>query len=284
MVEMQGLAKERIINHARNLPTTARILGVLKALLDDPNSGVEEICVVLKRDTALTARIIRISNSPYLGSGIPHGSIEEAVGCVGFTEIFRLVGFAVGSQLVSKDLSYYGYTASQLWNNTVMTAIAMEFLARLRGSDPRSAYTAGLMRSIGKIVLDRCATEFRSGADTMSRPVDERVGVYENRSFGCNNSAVTAMVLQEWHFPADLSKAIFYHYEPEEHPQAGALAYLLNFASWIAFEQGYGLPGEEAYWVSRPSKSVRLGLSEKDLERCGKDIAAIFEKIRQIFG
>jgi len=45
----------------------------------------------IERDASLAARVLRISNSPFFGSAIPSTCLEEAVGCIGFNEIYRIV-------------------------------------------------------------------------------------------------------------------------------------------------------------------------------------------------
>ena len=49
-------------------------------LVKDVNIGLDEVADLIKRDVALTARIIRISNSVVYGGGLRIGAIEDA-GC-----------------------------------------------------------------------------------------------------------------------------------------------------------------------------------------------------------
>ncbi|HKB91714.1 MAG TPA: HDOD domain-containing protein, partial [Opitutaceae bacterium] len=169
----------------KTLPATPRILGKLQSLLADPNSGIDEICKLLKGDVALTARLIRASNSPYYGGGSSHSSLEDAVNCVGYSEVYRLVGLVVGSQLITKDMPCYRYTSVQVWDNALMTAVASEALARVSGCDPMSAYTAGLMKSIGKLVLDRVAVEVLAPKTSLFDTGQGRLLALEEAAFGC---------------------------------------------------------------------------------------------------
>ena len=91
------------------------------------------------------------------GSGGGIASIEEAVNRVGFSEVYRLTGLAAAAQFIDRNLSFYGISAEQLRNNTLVVAFAMDSLAKSAGVDARTGYTAGLMRLVGKLVLDQYA-------------------------------------------------------------------------------------------------------------------------------
>src|ERR1700722_7706785 len=108
---------DQILLCARKLPATPAILGKLQHLLADPNSDLEAVCNLLKRDTALAARTIQISNSSYFSPALPHASLEEAVGCVGYDQICKVVGMTVSSQLCEHDLRAYGIPAELLFEN-----------------------------------------------------------------------------------------------------------------------------------------------------------------------
>jgi len=68
MAAVAVLAREKILVTARNLPAAPQVLARLGELLLDVNTGLGEIAALLKRDAALVARIIRISNSVVLGA------------------------------------------------------------------------------------------------------------------------------------------------------------------------------------------------------------------------
>ena len=182
-----------MLHFARTLPATPAVLGKLQHLLSDTNSGLDEVCILLKRDMALSARVIQISNSAFFSPALPHTSLEEAVGCVGYDSICKVVGLTVGSQLYDRDLHYCAIPSSRLWENTLVCALAMESLAQFIGIDPRSAYTTGLMRSLGKLVLDRLAAEMKLAPYPAAG--EEPLASWETAAFGWDNPGATALLL-----------------------------------------------------------------------------------------
>src|SRR3954470_6380410 len=157
MIATHTISREALLHVVKTLPAAPQILAQLGHLLLDINSDLSDITSLLKRDAALTTRIIRISNSAIYNTGRPFASLEESLARVGFTEVYRLTGFAAAAQLADQKLPFYGISGAQLRENALLTALIMEALAPLAGVDSGLAYTAGLLRSVGKIAIDRLA-------------------------------------------------------------------------------------------------------------------------------
>ena len=119
-------SRETLLNVVKTLPAAPQILAQLGRLLLDINSDLNDITLLLKRDAALTARIIRISNSAIYNTGLPFASLEEALARVGYTEVYRLTGFAAVAQLADQHLPLYGMSGVQLRENALFTALMVE--------------------------------------------------------------------------------------------------------------------------------------------------------------
>jgi HD-like signal output (HDOD) protein len=266
---------------AQQLPASPQVLAQLNELLVDVNSGLEEIAQLLRRDVALAARIIRISNSVAYGSAGGIASIEEAVNRVGFAEVYRLTGIAAAAHMVERSLPFYGLTAAQLRDNTLIIAMAMDSLAKSAGVDSRVAYTAGLMRLAGKLILELYAKTITNLQQSYSRCGLGTLLDWEQALFGCTNAEVGATVMAGWHFPVAITEPVRQHYLVQ--PTAGAharISYLLNIACGVAVELGFGLPGEDSYWASDPAKLKAAGVIENHVRQSAIDARAGFEAIK----
>ena len=158
MAATTSLARDKLLETARTLPAAPQVLAALGELLEDVNSDLEAVADLLKRDAALTARVVRMGNSAAFG-GTRVGSLDEAVNRVGFGEIYRIVGAAVTASLADRALAFYGVEAEALRESLLYHALASEVLAQHAGLEERTAYTAGLLRGLGMLVLDRVARE-----------------------------------------------------------------------------------------------------------------------------
>jgi HD-like signal output (HDOD) protein len=258
------LSRERILQIAQTLPVDLRVLSKLTDLLKDVNSELDEIAALLRRDAMLSAKVVRISNSAMFGGGRSIASPDEAMNCVGFGEILKLVGTATAGRLSEKTLHCYDISAKLLRDNMLYGAFAAEALARPAGLDPRVAYSAGLLRSVGLMVLDRAgrANSAIPPLYTPSRWPD--YVTWETAVFGIPSCEVTAILLDEWQFPVDVSAAIRAHYVTQPDDQECPLAVLLNVANGMAQLVCRSFRGEDKLWKITPEKLSAAHLTEDD--------------------
>jgi RNA polymerase sigma-70 factor (ECF subfamily) len=260
--------RERILEIAKTLPPAPRVFAELDVLLRDTNSGLDEIAELIKRDSTLVGHIIRVSNSAVYGGEQPTGSVEEAVVRVGFQEVFRVVGQVASARLAERPLVSYGIDTDQLRQHMLYTAFVCEHLAIECGMDPRSAYTAGLMRPLGLLVLDRLAEQY--GNIAPYHPIhDADYLTWEGRSFGLSSCEVAGMVLKEWSFPTEIVDAIRTQYLLRSEDLSHRFACLLNLASGLVADDGHGMLGEMSHWSGAMWKLDALGLTESRLQAAG---------------
>jgi HD-like signal output (HDOD) protein len=270
------IPREMLLHVVKTLPAAPRIMSQLGHLLLDPNSDMGEITELLRRDTALTARIIRISNSAFYNPGQPYGSLDEALARVGYMEVYRLVGLAAVSQMSDQELPLYGVSGAQLRENSLLTALIMEVLASMTGIDTKLAYTAGLLRSVGKIALDRIT---RNGSYNGRYSRDHgKLGDWETQFIGMTNCEAAAVILKEWRFPLTTISGIRDHYLSS--PGAAPLAQLLNLSAGAAERGGHGFAGESDYWTGALAACRDLPIDEEQIGEALRQALEIFGPLR----
>jgi HD-like signal output (HDOD) protein len=257
-----SISTENLLNIAQTFPSTPQILAELGLLLRNPNVEMADVALQLKRDPTLAARLIRLANSVAFAQTEPVAAIETAVRLAGFQEVHRLVGVAMLDQFGDEGLTAYGITSRRMRENALFTALLMEELAKPADEDPRTAYTIGLLRSIGKVALDRLARGHAPGERYAALPEPVGVAEWEKSIFGLTNTEAAATIMKAWRFPSETAKAIGEHYAP-----AGRhlpLTHLLNLAANMADKIGYGLPGETGYWLETDEVYRKAGVKMRD--------------------
>jgi HD-like signal output (HDOD) protein len=258
------VTRDQIITLGNKLAPAAATFGRLRALLLDPNTALDEILHLIRLDPALTFHVVRMSNSVLFGLRERTDSLDIAVARVGLSEIFRLVGLAAVQQVCQSDLRRYRLKASRMWENAVATAAAAEVLASRAGRDAGLAYTSGLMRTLGRVVLDAASVNdsYPGEAEWPS------VADWEQKVFGLTSTEVTAVLLDYWRFPADVVESVQGHFDPMASERSNIGACILNLACSVAARFGLDLPGEGGNWICTPAKLTLAGVSEADLEDC----------------
>ncbi|WP_233256667.1 HDOD domain-containing protein [Opitutus sp. ER46] len=258
------MTREQYLALGNKLAPAAATLARLRNLLLDPDTAMDEILRLVRLDPALTYHVVRMSNSVLFGLRERTDSLDIAVARVGLSEVFRLVGLAAVQQVCQNDLLRYRLKAVRIWENAVATAAAAEVLAGRAGRDPGLAYTAGLMRTIGRVVLDAVPVEetYPGEAEWPS------VADWEIKVFGTTATEVTTQLLEYWRFPGDVIESIDAHFDPLASSSSNVGACVLNLACGVSARFGLDLPGESGNWICTPAKLTLAGVSEADLEDC----------------
>jgi HD-like signal output (HDOD) protein len=278
-METVSITTENLLQIAQTFPSTPHILAELGLLLKNPNVELRDIALQLKRDPTLTARLIRLGNSAAFAQSEPVASVEVAINLAGFQEVHRLVGIAMMEQFGDSGLVTYGVPSRRLRENSLFTALLMEELAKPADEDPRTAYTIGLLRSIGKVGLDRAARDCAPGERYTVGPEPVALSDWEKSAFGITNSEAAATIMKSWRFPHETVKAISEHYAP-----AGRhlpLTHLLNLAANMADKIGYGLPGEEGYWLETEEVYRKAGVKMRDAKPFIDRAHAAFDRLQR---
>ena len=274
------VSHETVFFHARKLPSAPQVLASLCELLQDVNVNLDRIAMEIRVDPTLAARVIRMSNSAVFGVGQRVGSVDEAVNRVGLGEVMRLVGAATVAALVERSLTCYGVADDRFRESLLLHALAGEALAAYTDLDPRVAYSAGLLRGIGMMVLDR-AGRARQPAPAFDGARYPGYSEWERAAFGISAVDATALVLDDWRFPSDFVAAIENQRLLTPASFRNRFACLLNVAGAIVAECGYAFPGEAADWVLSPRKLAGVGIND-DQYRCAVVQArALFERQRK---
>jgi HD-like signal output (HDOD) protein len=259
------LARETIITIGNKLAPAASTFSRLRTLLLDPETDLEEILKLIRLDQALSFHVVRLSNSILFGVRDKTDSLDVAVSRVGLGEVFRLVGLAAVQQVCQRDLKAYRMPASRLWENAVATAASAEVLAQRAGRDAGLSYTAGLLRTIGRVVLDGAALGEVYPGEAEWPSISE----WERKTFGITSAEVTTILLNHWRFPSEVVESVRAHYEPlADVDESNMGACILNLACGVAARFGLDLPGEEGDWLVSPAKLTLAGVTEADLEEC----------------
>lgn len=222
-----------VIEYSKYIPSAPQILPKLQAVLRDENSMIDDIINVIKVDGPLTAQILRISNSALFGGVTPNENLNEAVNRLGYQEIYKVVGSAVAKQTLGQELEAYGMAPGELWERSVVSALIMEIGARHLRSNPDTAYTIGLLHSIGKLVVNNYYID--NGIQVYSGSGGDALGPeLERQILGFDHAQAGGALLQNWDFADHVYAPIEVQFSPLKAQQHKRLSCLIHLASWAA--------------------------------------------------
>src|SRR5690554_3254733 len=145
------------------LPTLPEIALRVRDVAEDPNSSVKDIANIISRDPALTARILKVTNSPMIRSSKPINDIFAAVTRLGVAYTSNIaIGLAM-EQMFQATSDVIDSRLRRTWAQALQVGASAEVLARhFTNIAPEKAMLAGIVHQIG--VLPILASIAFSGA------------------------------------------------------------------------------------------------------------------------
>ena len=248
---------DRFIDSAPALRPAPRILPELLTLLCEDDTDAERVITLIQFDPALTASVLRLSNSVTLGSAEPVEDLSVAVSRLGFNQTYRLVARAVGEGTMKSAQRGYHIAEGELWRHAAVSAVAGQVLARELGQNENLAFTAALLHDIGKLLLSIAVES--TYADVM-RLIEESGQSFleaEKATLGVDHAEVGGRLLERWGFPQNLVQAVRHHHDPLQAGPHQALAAGVHLSDVLAHLLGHGY-GHHAYAVRTKPEALDL--------------------------
>jgi putative nucleotidyltransferase with HDIG domain len=234
------MTADEIIAQVKELPVVSLTVRKLTAQLNQPDLHRDELVDTLRCDNVLTAKLLRICNSPDFGAREAVVSLDQALLLLGDNTVFRMVcSIGYGSTLGS-SIPGYDTEANGLWAHSLTTGVGAEYLAEVEtygDFPPSTAFTAGLLHDIGKTVIGKILTP-KYRIDIRAKITGEGLSRTEAEKaiLGADHSEVGACLLKRWALPAPIIEAVRNHHAPLTEPsvQLSAVVYLANCAAHLS--------------------------------------------------
>lgn len=222
---------DQFFDRINQLPTLPKVVQEVNLLLQSDEVDIRTLAHVLDHDQALSARVLRMSNSAYFGCSRTVKTIEDAVTLIGLRNLGTIVTAAGVKQTFQ---AIPGLDLNRFWWHGLTTAGVARELAPLLRQDPEIVYLAALMHNIGQFPIHIIFPEaaIKIADDVMHLGITERCTI-EHNMLGVDHCEIGEMLAKHWNFPEIILRAIRYYANPG-HPQACKIAGLVNIAATVA--------------------------------------------------
>lgn len=199
------------------LPTIPDTLIRIWRVVDDPLSTCDALGEVVRTDVPLSAKVLRVVNSPYYSrGGQAVADISAAVTVLGFETIKHLaICISVATNLM-REASRRRATADYqaLWGHSVFAGVVARRLARLTGdANPEEAFTAGLLHDLGKFAMMCAYPQAYERVLRLRREQSRPLVEIETEILGYDHAIAGHAFGEAWHFPPLLSEPARRHHE-----------------------------------------------------------------------
>jgi putative nucleotidyltransferase with HDIG domain len=272
-----GKSRESLLVLVEQVPPLPAIVLELLRSLEDENANVAQLARKIGLDPPLSARVLRVVNSPFYGMQGQVSSLSEAVMVLGFSSVRSLaMAASLSSRFTLKPAA--GLDPAFLWEHSFCTALACRLLAPHVGIDAETAFTAGLLHDIGRIGLlaldeDRLL-EIARRRTAMALSASQA----ERQVLGFDHAQLGARLLERWRLPPAIVRTVERHHTPDLEPTE-PLTDLVAVADACAIAVQRGTQ-EQFLESARPGNTVvRLGITRG---LCQETLAPLPEQLKAI--
>ncbi len=258
------MIKDRL-KQIEGLPPFPATHAQILELANSDISSSDEIAEQLQMDPSLLATVFKLVNSPAYGFPKKVDSLKLAVTLLGLEEIANLVMTAQ----VFKNLGDYnggsGFDRAGFWKHSVGTAFITKAISKKLQTEVESAFLAGMLHDLGKVVLDRCFTDYYKAVIDLSKEKQLWIGDAENKLLSLTHAEVGGQLATEWKFAEKYLYSILYHHDPEATIRYQRLTSLVHIADHLCRKFGYGSGGDEQVPELHLAVLDRFALGERGL-------------------
>lgn len=229
------------------IPTNGtKLLEMVQSPMD--NIEISDFAKLVEIDPGLITSVLKLANSSYYGGIEEIVSLRAAITRIGLTEAIHSVCLYLFKGILPKLPAIEGYSSKEYWDFSWSCAQANRRLGHPNlGMDviPGHLYLAGLLQSIGKIMLAIHYPDDFSKCLKTARQFKAPLAKVEKDIFGTSDCFIAANILDSWSLPKSVCEAVAYSHAPEQAPPEFRLnAALTQLAYAVAQKTGIGASGD----------------------------------------
>jgi HD-like signal output (HDOD) protein len=192
--------KQEIIEALENddlvLPTMPEVALQVRDVAEDVNSSISDLTTILGRDAALSARMIKVANSPLIRASAPVSDLNTAVSRLGIDLTSNLALGLAMEQMFQATSDIVDKRMRSCWSKSIEIAASCQVLARhFTNLQPDQALLAGLIHQIGKLPI-------LAFAENNESLLNDSMAL--GKALSVLHPSLGSYILKMWDFPEEL--------------------------------------------------------------------------------
>lgn len=214
-----------------DLPLLPQVATRVAQLCSDPDCDALAISEVLHRDQAMASHVLRVANSPAMGSRVAIVSLQQAVSRLG---IGMISDIAMAISVQGKVFRVEGREEliKKLWEHSLAAGCFAKEIARQRRRNVEIAFLCGLLHDVGMPVVLQAIHELETerGASYSDAVVELALSSYHEE--------VGGMLARHWALPDQVVDALRYHHrylQSESYAEAAMITCLADMLAQCSY-------------------------------------------------
>jgi len=277
--------REEILARAKALPHIPAPVMRIMNYMSKPDADMNVLGSLIEYDPGLTVNVLRMANSSFFGGGVPVSSVRDALFRLGMRRMVQLVIASGVAPNARGPVGGYGLKQGELLRYSIAVGVGAEILAAQLGvKPPDHTFTAGLLSSIGKVVLGKYLEI--DGDPIQALAVREGISFAqaEQRLLGIDHCEIGAQLLTWWEMPEQIVTCVRWHLDPCSAPVWDMAVDLVHAGMVVASMAGIGQGVDGLFYDVCQESFERLGVTPVALSATLEKLVGCIAEIEEILG
>lgn len=253
---------EHIIKSTSQVASLPTIYLKIEDALNSANCSNHYLVDILSEDTALSARLLRLSNSAMFNFPNKIDSVSQAITIIG-TQQLRALILASSVMTIFKDIPEDLLNMEMFWRHSIACAVSARVIASLRrAANVEYFFLAGLLHDIGRLIMFKEVPVEIGEAMQLATKTQQLLFKVEKEVLGFDHAKLGGMLLKDWKLPPQLIESTFYHHNPRASVDFQDEVAVVHVADIIANSLQLGSSGEHLVPTLDNQAWERIGLPD----------------------
>lgn len=239
------LKLDDIITYDMKISSPPVIFLLINETMNNPESSILDIAKIISNDQGLTARLLKMANSPLYGFPSKIETITQAISILGTQQINDLV-LATTVVNLFKKIPEKLVEIDSFWNHSIACGISARVLATYRREpNVERFFVAGILHDIGRLILYTKMPEVSIEILEKCRREEELLYRAEQEIIGYDHADVGSRLAEKWRLPLSIIEMVQFHHTPILSNYFPIETAVIHLADILAHAMELGSSGEK---------------------------------------
>lgn len=254
---------EKAILELGTLPALPVLYQEVMREMRSPDPSVAKVAQIIAKDLAMSAKVLQIVNSAFVGLIHRVTNITHAASLLGLDNLRNLVLMVEVFSPLQERVLRHTVNVTALWDHSLKVGEYAMRIAKKETEDSKivnECFTAGLLHDVGLIILAAKLPDELSEAFLRAKQGTATLLEAEKDLIGATHLEVGGYLLELWGLPDPIVEAVLYHGAPSACPETyyssqepGSFSALtaVHAANYLCDDETFGQPQVDAAYLER---------------------------------
>ncbi len=250
---------KRLTQHVISLPPAPMVLAKLLQIIDKPDVSLFEIERLISTDQALTAKLLKLTNSAYYGFTNKITTVQHAITLLGMDAVTNLaLSLSVSTQFNNQDY-YDAFDRTAFWGHSLKVALIAQMLCKdIYPKAVNEIFTIGILHDVGKLLIHEYFHDRYLEIEELQLTKKYPSLVAEKLRITIDHTQIGWWLCDSWNFPASIIMGIAFHHSPLEDTYEYNYSAIIHFADYLCNLTESSFPEN----ITHSEKELQQGISD----------------------